>query len=58
MIEKLEEKLTDLESNLAKWEQEVPECDLGVSLKMKVIDCLNRSIESLNCLILEQKKLE
>lgn len=52
MIEKLEDKLNDLESNLEKWEKEEPQCDLGISLKMKVIDQLNDSIDKLNGLIL------
>lgn len=56
MREKLEDKLNDLESNLEKWEKEEPQCDLGISLKMKVITQLNESIDSVNGLILLEKQ--
>jgi hypothetical protein len=41
------EKIEDLEENLAKWEKEEPTCDLGISLKLKVIAGLKKDIEAL-----------
>ncbi len=56
-MDKLIEKLDDLEANLLKQKDWIPECEKGVSLRLKCIEGLEQSIESVVELIKQEKKL-
>lgn len=50
-MEKLREKVKNLEENLSKWESQEPELEIGIKLKEKVLEGLKNDIEQLNILI-------